>query len=42
MFLCPKCMNFACPLNSVPDPVRAEFFERNPVVADAWKNAPRT
>jgi hypothetical protein len=39
VYLCSKCMNFACPLNSVPSPVRVKFFERNPVVADAWKYA---
>lgn len=36
MFLCTKCMNFACPLNSVPDPVRSKFFAKNPSVARAW------
>jgi hypothetical protein len=36
MFLCSRCMNFACPLNEVPDSVRAAFFERNPSVARAW------
>jgi hypothetical protein len=34
---CSQCMNFACPLNSVGQPVRAEFFERNPTVARAWQ-----
>ncbi len=38
MFLCTQCMNFACPLNGVPDPVRVKFFECNPVVADAWNH----
>lgn len=37
MFLCPQCMNFACPANSVPEKARAAFFARNPVVAAAWK-----
>jgi hypothetical protein len=37
MFLCSQCMNFACPLNSVPDSVRILFFERNPSVAKAWQ-----
>jgi len=37
MFLCSQCMNFACPLNGVPEPVRNRFFDRNPLVADAWK-----
>lgn len=38
-FLCSQCMNFACPLNSVPDSSRALFFERNPTVAEAWKDS---
>jgi len=33
---CSQCMNFACPLNGVEDRVREDFFERNPVVAEAW------
>ena len=37
MFLCSQCMNFACPLNGVPDPVRAAFFKRNLIVGRAWK-----
>jgi len=36
MFLCSKCMNFACPLNSVPNEARIKFFERNPSVGRAW------
>lgn len=39
-FLCSRCMNFACPLNGVPDPVRAAFRERNPIVAKAWEARP--
>ena len=35
-FLCSKCMNFACPLNSVPEKIRLLFFERNPSVGRAW------
>lgn len=35
-FLCSRCMNFACPLNGVPDSVREAFWDRNPVVAKAW------
>jgi hypothetical protein len=37
MFLCSRCMNFACPLNGVPHPIRSLFFERNPSVAGAWE-----
>lgn len=36
MFLCSQCMNFACPLNTVEDNVRGEFFKKNPEVAKAW------
>jgi hypothetical protein len=35
-FLCSQCMNFACPLNTVENEVRRDFFERNPQVAKAW------
>ena len=33
---CTRCMNMACPLNSVRDEVREAFFDRNPSVAEAW------
>ena len=36
IFLCPQCINFACPFNGVPDNIRQEFYEKNPEVADAW------
>jgi hypothetical protein len=39
-FLCSRCMNFACPLNGVPDTVRVLFWERNPRVARAWSAPP--
>jgi hypothetical protein len=35
--MCARCMNFACPLNHVEPSVRASFFARNPVVAQALK-----
>jgi hypothetical protein len=34
---CSECMNFACPLNNVDEKVRAEFFGRNPMIAQAWQ-----
>ncbi len=34
---CSQCMNFACPLNTVDEKVRAEFFKRNPAIA--WGKA---
>ena len=39
-FLCSQCMNFACPLNGVPEPVRQLFWERNPRVGEAWGVGP--
>jgi len=42
MFICTQCMNFACPLNGVPDPIRIKFFERNPSVARAWDGRSET
>jgi hypothetical protein len=36
MFLCTRCMNFACPLNAAPEATRQDFFERNPEIAQAW------
>ncbi|MDB9822311.1 hypothetical protein OAC89_01245 [Deltaproteobacteria bacterium] len=36
IFLCSQCMNFACPLNSVSEETRYQFFDRNPSVAKAW------
>lgn len=33
---CTRCMNFACPLNGVPEPVREVFWELNPVIGRAW------
>jgi len=40
-FLCSQCMNFACPLNTVSEEVREEFFQRNPEVAKAWTTSVR-
>lgn len=37
MFMCSKCMNFACPLNSTDKGVREKFFKKNPSVAKAWE-----
>jgi hypothetical protein len=39
-FLCSRCMNFACPLNGVAEPVRQLFWERNPKVGEAWSTLP--
>lgn len=34
---CTKCINFACPLNTVDQISRNLFFQRNPSVACNWK-----
>jgi hypothetical protein len=36
-FLCSQCINFACPLNSVDEKTRSQFFDRNPSIAKAWE-----
>lgn len=36
LFLCSKCMNFACPLNSVDQASRELFLQRNVSVAEHW------
>lgn len=33
---CSRCINFACPLNTVDDATRRKFFKRNPGNAKAW------
>jgi hypothetical protein len=35
-YFCSRCMNFACPLNTVNDKHRDLFFARNPEIAKAW------
>jgi len=37
LFLCSKCMNFACPLNGVDQAAREMFFQRNLSVAKHWR-----
>ena len=38
IFYCSNCINFACPLNAVKKKEREKFFDKNPVVKEAWKN----
>ncbi len=40
-YYCNRCMNFACPLNRVDREIRKKFFEKNPVVKEAWENSPQ-
>ncbi|MCD1295091.1 hypothetical protein CUJ83_08780 [Methanocella sp. CWC-04] len=39
VFYCNRCVNFSCPLNSVPKPVVDEYLRRNPVMREAWENS---
>ena len=36
--ICPKCVNFSCPLNSVPKEIVDKYLERNPVMKEAWES----
>lgn len=36
-FYCKKCINFACTFNAVNHETKNAFFEKNPVVKDAWR-----
>jgi hypothetical protein len=38
-FFCPCCVNFSCPLNSVPKAVVDEYLGRNPVMREAWEKS---
>lgn len=35
--MCARCMNFACPFNSVDQTARQAFFARNPEVDRSWQ-----
>ncbi len=35
-FYCSKCVNFSCPLNTVPKPVIDAYFRNNKVIGEAW------
>jgi hypothetical protein len=34
---CSRCVNFSCPLNTVPKPLVDAYLERNPVMREAWE-----
>ena len=36
-FYCTQCVNFSCPLNTVPKPVVDAYLKRNPVMREAWE-----
>jgi hypothetical protein len=35
-YTCPQCVNFSCPLNSVPKEIVDAYLERNLVMRQAW------
>lgn len=35
--ICPRCVNFSCPLNRVPKRVVDSYLKRNPVMRQAWE-----
>ena len=35
--VCTDCVNFSCVLNRVPKSVRQQFFEKNPIIKEAWE-----
>jgi hypothetical protein len=37
-YTCSRCVNFSCPLNSVPKKVVDAYLERNPVMQKAWES----
>jgi len=38
-FFCPNCLNFSCPLNSVPKEMVDAYLEKNPVMREAWEKS---
>ena len=36
---CPRCINFSCPFNKVPQELVDEYLNRNPILKDAWKKS---
>ena len=36
---CSQCVNFSCPLNTVPKDVVDAYLERNPVMRQAWEES---
>ncbi len=38
-FFCSNCVNFSCPLNTVPKPVIDEYLKKNDVMRKAWEKS---
>lgn len=37
--ICPKCVNFSCPLNKVPKELVDAYLKKNPIMREAWEAA---
>ncbi|MFX1507079.1 MAG: hypothetical protein ACFFDC_13370 [Promethearchaeota archaeon] len=37
--ICPKCINFSCPLNKVPKELVDAYLKKNPIMKAAWEDA---
>jgi hypothetical protein len=37
--VCSVCVNFSCPLNSVPGEIVYEYLKRNPVMGKSWEES---
>lgn len=38
-FYCAKCVNFSCPLNTVPKHAVDKYLQRSPRMREAWEKA---
>lgn len=38
-YICSRCVNFSCPLNSVPQEIIDAYLARNPVMREAWEDS---
>lgn len=37
IYVCSSCVNFSCPMNTVPKKVVDEYLKRNRVMLEAWE-----
>jgi len=37
--VCPRCVNFSCPLNLTPKSVKDAYLRQNPAMREAWERA---
>jgi hypothetical protein len=39
LYTCSRCVNFSCPLNTVPRETVEAYLARNPVMRRAWEES---